>query len=51
MDEANAAVATWVRDNGYAFDGPAFFIYHVSPHETSNPEEFVTEICYPIREA
>lgn len=51
MDEANATVATWVRDNGYAFDGPAFFIYHVSPHETSNPEEFVTEICYPIREA
>ena len=49
MDEVNAAVATWVRDNGYAFDGPAFFIYHISPHETSNPEEFVTEICYPIQ--
>ena len=49
MDEANAAVAAWVRDNGYAFDGPAFFIYHISPHETQNPEEFVTEICYPIQ--
>ena len=31
---ANAAVAAWVRDNGYAFDGPAFNIYHVNPSET-----------------
>ena len=34
---------------GYAFDGIAFNIYHVSPHETQNPEEFVTELCYPVR--
>ena len=24
-------------------------ICHVSPHETQNPEEFVTEVCYPVR--
>ena len=46
-----AAVARWVCDNGYEFDGPAFNIYHVSPHETNNPEEFVTEFCYPVRKA
>ena len=51
MDEANAAVAAWVTDNGYAFDGPMFNIYHVSPHETQNSDEFVTEVCYPIRKA
>ena len=34
---------------GYAFDGPMFNIYHVSPHETSNPDEYVTEVCYPVR--
>lgn len=51
IGDANAAVAQWVRDNGYAYDGPAFNIYHVSPHETDDPNEFVTEICYPIREA
>ena len=51
MDEANAAVASWVADNGYAFDGPMFNIYHVSPHETQNPEEYVTEVCYPVRKA
>lgn len=49
IDGANAAVAGWVRDNGYGFDGPAFYIYHVSPHETQNPEEFVTELCYPVK--
>ena len=30
-------------------DGLAFNIYHVSPHETSDPNEFVTEVCYPVR--
>ena len=49
INEATAAVVSWVNANGYHFDGPAFFIYHVSPHETQNPEEFVTELCYPVR--
>ena len=44
-----AAVAQWVKDSGYEFDGPAFNIYHVSPHETSDPNEFVTEVCYPVK--
>lgn len=37
--------------NGYVFDGPMFNIYHVSPHETSNPGEYVTEVCYPVKKA
>lgn len=45
----NEAVAAWVEDNGWTFDGPFFNIYHVSPHETRNPEEFVTEVCYPVK--
>lgn len=49
MSDIMAAVAGWIRDNGYEFDGPAFNIYHVSPHETSDPNEFVTEVCYPVR--
>lgn len=48
MTEVNKAVADWIRDNGYQFAGAAFNIYHVSPHETDNPEEYVTEVCYPI---
>ena len=49
MGEVNAAIASWVEANGYDFDGPMFNIYHVSPHETNDPDEFVTEACYPVR--
>ena len=49
IGEVNQAVAAWAEANGYAFEGPFFNIYHVSPHETRNPEEFVTEVCYPVR--
>lgn len=49
MNEVNQAVANWVRDNDYEFKGLSFNIYHVSPYETKNPEEFVTEVCYPIK--
>lgn len=51
MDGIYAAIAAWVSDNGYVFDGPMFNIYHVSPHETQNPDEYVTEVCYPVRKA
>ena len=47
--EVYAAVVAWIEANGYACDGPMFNIYHVSPHETQNPDEFVTEVCYPVR--
>jgi len=43
------AVANWVRDNDYDFNGLSFSIYHVSPHETQNPDELVTEVCYPVK--
>lgn len=49
ISEVNEAVAAWVAGNGWAFNGAAFFIYHVSPHDTKNPDEFVTEICYPVK--
>ena len=49
LGEVYAAAAAWIEDNGYAYDGPIFNIYHISPHETQNPEEFVTEVCYPVR--
>jgi DNA-binding transcriptional MerR regulator len=45
----NEAVANWVKDNGYNFDGASFCIYHVSPHETQNQDDYVTEVCYPVK--
>jgi DNA-binding transcriptional MerR regulator len=49
LTDVNQAVANWVNDNGYEFNGSLFCIYHVSPAQTKNPEEMVTEVCYPIR--
>ncbi len=49
LGDAMGAVAQWVTDNGYEFCGPAFDIYHVSPYDTNNPDEYVTELCYPVR--
>ena len=48
MGEATAAVVSWINENGYQPNGPMFNIYHVSPHETQNPDEYVTELCFPI---
>jgi DNA-binding transcriptional MerR regulator len=45
----NHAVANWVSDNGYEFSGAMFCIYHVSPAQTENLDELVTEVCYPIK--
>ena len=49
ITDVYAAVIAWMEENGYEPSGPMFNIYHVSPHETQNPDEFVTEICYPVR--
>lgn len=42
-------LAAWVAENGYEFMGPMMDIYHVSPNETRNPDEFVTEVCCPVK--
>jgi len=49
LTEVNHAVANWVNDNGYKFNGAMFCIYHVSPAQTQNPDELVTEVCYPVK--
>ena len=45
----NEVVAAWVEANGWTFDGLFFNLYHVSPYDTRNPDEFVTEVCYPVK--
>ena len=49
INGVNAAVAQWVQNSGYTFDGPMFNIYHVNPHETNDPNEFVTGVRYPVK--
>lgn len=48
VGRASAAVAAWIEANGYEYNGTMFSIYHVSPHQTQNPDELVTEVCYPV---
>lgn len=43
------SVANWVASNNYEFDGAMFNIYHVSPGHDPNPENWVTEVCYPVK--
>lgn len=49
LTSVHSTVAQWVRDNGYEFNGAMFCIYHVSPAQTQNPDELVTEVCYPVK--
>lgn len=49
ITDVYAAVIAWMEANGYEPAGPMFNIYHVSPHETMDPDQFVTEICYPVK--
>ncbi len=49
IGRVNEAVADWAASNGYDFDGKSFCIYHVSPGQTDDPEELVTEVCYPVK--
>ena len=48
LSEVNQTVASWINDNGYQFNGAMFCIYHVSFAQTQNPDELVTEVCYPV---
>ncbi|MEG0367968.1 MAG: MerR family transcriptional regulator, partial [Coprobacillus sp.] len=42
-------IANWIGEHKYEICGPDFCIYHIGYAQTHNPEEFVTEICYPIQ--
>ena len=50
MGEVNATVASWIKANGYKMNGHMFNIYHVSPAQTQNPDEYVTEVCFPVED-
>jgi len=49
LTAVNRSIANWINDNGFEFDGAMFTIYHVSPAQTKDPNELVTEVCFPIK--
>lgn len=50
LKEATGQLVNWIADNGYEIIGNMFNIYHVSPETESNPENMITEICFPIKQ-
>lgn len=49
MSDINRYIYSWTKENGYKILGKAFNVYYISPENESNPENFITEVCYPIK--
>jgi len=39
----------WLKENGYMITGEIFSTYYRSPGNESNPNQFITELCFPIK--
>lgn len=46
----NTVVANWLENNNLEINGEAFTIYHKSPGNCQAEIDFVTELCFPIKE-
>lgn len=49
IGDINSYIYHWIIENGYRISGKAFNVYYISPGNELNPENYVTEICYPIK--
>lgn len=49
LSEAYGAVAAWIIENGYEYAGAPFDLYTKSPFDTTSPEDWETEVYFPIR--
>ena len=48
IGETYKAINQWIEKNNYKIDGPVREIYHKGEWETNNPEEYVTELQFPL---
>jgi DNA-binding transcriptional MerR regulator len=49
IGDINRYVYHWIIENGYKISGKAFNVYYISPGNEPDSENYVTEICYPIK--
>ncbi|MBS5933770.1 MAG: MerR family transcriptional regulator [Clostridiales bacterium] len=49
IGEINSYMYQWVKKNGYQISGKSFTRYYLSPGNEPNPENYVTEVCFPIK--
>lgn len=50
MIEVTKSALLWIELNNYELVQPTFNIYHVSPAQDKNPDNWVTESCFIIKE-
>jgi effector-binding domain-containing protein len=48
LGEAYAAVMKWIDENEYKNVGAPFNIYLNGPETAKSPNQFVTEVCFPV---
>ena len=46
----NTVVADWLEKSNLEINGEAFTIYHISPENCQSETEFVTELCFPVKD-
>ncbi|WP_164669780.1 MerR family transcriptional regulator [Virgibacillus doumboii] len=49
IGETSITMHKWLADNGYSISGPIREIYHKGDWMTDDPNEFVTELQFPIK--
>jgi effector-binding domain-containing protein len=49
MGAAFDAIWNWIQEQGYEMDGPPRDVVLVGPNDTPDPEQYRTEIVYPVR--
>ncbi|MDP4153811.1 MAG: MerR family transcriptional regulator [Bacillota bacterium] len=49
IGDINKYIYHWIEENGYKICGRAFQVYYISPDNETNPEKFITEVCFPIK--
>jgi effector-binding domain-containing protein len=51
IGEAYSALMSWIESNGYQIIGNDRELYLTSPADTQDPNEYVTEIQFPVKKA
>ena len=49
LNEAYAALVSWIEANGYEWDGAPFDIYAQGSWNNRKPEDWETEVYFPVR--
>ena len=51
LNEAYAALVSWIEENGYKWDGAPFEFYTRGVWDNCKPEDWETEVYFPVRKA